>query len=97
MWKNTVSGADRELTSLRCPEITTLVLEMLCFACLVVQSCVTRETPWTVAHQAPLSMGFSRQEYRSRMPFPPPGILPNQGSNSHLPSLQSHQQNPEIL
>ena len=30
-------------------------------------------TPWTVAHQAPLSMGFSRQEYWSRLPFPPPG------------------------
>ena len=30
-------------------------------------------TPWTVAHQAPLPMGFSRQEYWSRLPFPPPG------------------------
>ena len=34
-------------------------------------------TPWTVAHQAPLSMGFSRQEYCSRQPFPPPGDLPD--------------------
>ena len=32
-------------------------------------------TPWTVAHQVPLSMGFSRQEYWSRLPFPSPGIL----------------------
>ena len=32
-------------------------------------------TPWTIAHQAPLSMGFSRQEYWSRLPFPPPGDL----------------------
>ena len=31
-------------------------------------------TPWTVAHQAPLSMGFSRQEYWSGLPFPPPQI-----------------------
>ena len=31
------------------------------------------ETPWTIAHQAPLSMGFSRQEYWSGLPFPPPG------------------------
>ena len=36
-------------------------------------------TPWTVAHQAPLSMGFSRQEYWSGLPFPPPGDLPNPG------------------
>ena len=35
--------------------------------------------PWTVAHQAPLSMGFSRQEYWSRLPFPPPGDLPDPG------------------
>ena len=34
-------------------------------------------TPWTVSHQAPLSMGFSRQEYWSGLPFPPPGDLPN--------------------
>ena len=36
-------------------------------------------TPWTVAHQAPLSMGFSRQEYWSGLPFPPPGDLPKPG------------------
>ena len=34
---------------------------------------------WTVAHQAPLSMEFSRQEYWSGLPFPPPGHLPNAG------------------
>ena len=34
-------------------------------------------TPWTVAHQAPLSMEFSRQEYWSGVPFPSPGHLPN--------------------
>ena len=34
-------------------------------------------TPWTVAHQAPLSMGFSRREYRSGLPFPSPGDLPD--------------------
>ena len=36
-------------------------------------------TPWTVAHQAYPSMGFSRQEYWSGVPFPPPGDLPNPG------------------
>ena len=35
--------------------------------------------PWTGAHQLPLSMGFSRQEYRSGLPCPPPGVLPNPG------------------
>ena len=35
--------------------------------------------PWTVAHQVPLSMGFSRQEYWSGLPFPPLGDLPNPG------------------
>jgi len=36
-------------------------------------------TPWTVALQAPLSMGFSRQEHWSGLPLPPPGDLPNPG------------------
>ena len=36
-------------------------------------------TPWTIAHQGPLSMEFSRQEYWSRLPFPPPGDLPDPG------------------
>ena len=41
-------------------------------------------TPWTVAHQAPLSMGFSRQEYWSGLPFTSPGDLPDPGSNPYL-------------
>ena len=44
-------------------------------------------TPWTVAHQAPLSMGFPRQEYWSRLPFPNKGDLPYQGTE--LASLGS--------
>ena len=36
-------------------------------------------TPWSVAHQAPLSMGLSRQEYWSELPFPPPGDLSEPG------------------
>ena len=43
---------------------------------LVEKSCSTLETPWTVTSQAPLSMGFSRQEYWSGLPFPSPGDLP---------------------
>ena len=45
-------------------------------------------TPWT-AHQAPLSMGFSRQEYWSGLPFPPPGDLPNPGIKPRSPALQA--------
>ena len=41
-------------------------------------------TPWTVAHQDPLSIVFSRQEQRSGLPFPYPGDLPNPGLNLGL-------------
>ena len=39
--------------------------------------CQINMTPWTTAHQAPLSMGFPKQEYYSGLPCPPPGDLPN--------------------
>ena len=45
----------------------------------VAQSCPTLCDPWTAAHQVPLSMGFSRQEYWNGLPFPPLGDLPNPG------------------
>ena len=45
------------------------------------------ETPWTVAHQDPLSMGFSRKEYWSGLPFPSPGDLPNPGTKPESPAL----------
>ena len=44
-------------------------------------------TPWTVAPQAPLSMGFPRQEYWSGLPFPSPGDLPNPGTEPVSPAL----------
>ena len=43
-------------------------------------------TPWTAAHQAPLSMGFFRQEYWSGLPCPPPGHLPDPGIESVSPA-----------
>ena len=46
-------------------------------------------TPWPVAHQAPLSMGFSRQEYWSGLPFPSPGDLPDPGIEPRSPTLQA--------
>ena len=45
--------------------------------------------PWTVAYQAPPSMGFSRQEYWSGLPFPSPGDLPSPGIKPRSPSLQA--------
>ena len=48
--------------------------------CMLSLSCVRLfETPWTVAHQFPLPMGFPKQEYWSVLPYPPPGDLPNPG------------------
>ena len=55
----------------------------------VTKSCPTLATPWTVAHQAPLSMGFSRQEYWSGLPFPSPGDLPNPGIELGSPAFQA--------
>ena len=46
-------------------------------------------TPWSVAHQAPLSMKFSRQEYWSGLPCPPPGDAPNWGIEPRSPTLQA--------
>ena len=46
-------------------------------------------TPWTVAHQAPLSMGVSRQEYWSGLPFPSPGDLANRVIEPGSPVLQA--------
>ena len=46
-------------------------------------------TPWTIAYQASLSMGFSRQEYQSGLPFPSPGDLPDSGIEPGSPELQA--------
>ena len=46
-------------------------------------------TPWTVAYQAPPSMGFSRREYWSGLPFPSPGDLPNPGIEPRSLALQA--------
>ena len=58
------------------------------FICACVLSCFSHvrlfANLWTIAHQTPLSMGFSRQEYWSGLPFPSPEDLPNQGSNPDL-------------
>ena len=52
-------------------------------------SCSTISDSQTLAHQSSLSMGFSRQEYWSGLPCPPPGNLPNPGVESRSPALQA--------
>ena len=55
----------------------------------VSQSCPSLCDPWTVAYQAPPSMGFSRQAYWSGLPFPSPGDLPDPGIELGSPELQA--------
>ena len=45
--------------------------------------------PWTIAHEAPLSAGLSRQEYWKGLPFPSPGDFPDPGIESRSPALQA--------
>ena len=54
---------------------------------LLAKLCLTLETPWTIAHQAPLFMGFSKQEYWSRLPFSSPGDLSNPGIKPRSPPI----------
>ena len=56
---------------------------------LVTKSCLTLATPRTVARQAPLSTGFSRQDYWSGLPFPSPGDLPDTGIEPGSLALQA--------
>ena len=64
----------------------TLVILLLLFDHYIVSN---SSIPWTVARQAPLSMGFSRQECWSALPFPPPGDLPDPGIEPISPALAS--------
>ena len=68
---------------------------------LVAKSCLTLATPGTISHQAPLSMGFSGQEYWGGLPFPSPGDLPDPGIEHMSSAVQadslplSHQESPK--
>ena len=56
---------------------------------LVAKLCLTLATLWTVSYQAPLSMGFSTQEYWSSLPFPSPGDRPNSGIEPRSPAQEA--------
>ena len=58
-----------------------------CCYCLVVKLYLILATPWTVARQVPLSMGFPRQEYWRGLPFTSPGDLPNPRMSPVSPAL----------
>ena len=69
-----------------CPQGSVLIM-----CCVVLNRCHVQlsVTPWTVAHQAPHPWGFSRQEYSSGLPCPPPGDLHNPGIKPRSPALQA--------
>ena len=58
-----------------------------CMCACVLSNASLFATPWNVAHQTPLSMGFFRQEYWTEVPFPSPGDLPNPGTEPTSPAL----------
>ena len=78
--------AERNINNLRYADDTPLMAES---KSEIAQSCPTLRDPWTIAHQAPPSMGFSRQEYWSGLPFPSPGDLPDPGIEPRSPTLQA--------
>ena len=75
-----------QMTSLKADQSVSLLIPLLCPVCLNAcrLSCFCHVQPfatlWTVTRQVPLSMGFSRQEYWSGLPSPPPGVLPEPGT-----------------
>ena len=77
-----------EITVVRCLQLKNVCVYKIKHSCisggggLVTKSCSTLVTRWTVACQAPASMGFPRQEYWSGLPFPSPGNLPDPGIES---------------
>ena len=67
-------------------ERPTLLILLLLFSCSIMSDSFV--TPWTVALQAPLFMGFPRQEYRKGLLFPSPGALPDTGIKPGSPALE---------
>ena len=94
---NTICHQDSTPAHQGLEQVTGIVV-----AVLVAQSCLTLcdpmdcSPPWTVACQAPLSMGFSKQEYWSGLPFPFPEDLPDPGIEPRSPALQAEFLPPEL-
>ena len=83
VWKDNLQNGTKCLKKYNSQVVRVCVCVCVCVhmhTCTYLLSCVWLfATPWTVAHQAPPSMGFSRQEYWSGLPLPPPEDLPNPG------------------
>ena len=69
-------------------EVAALIYNKYCCFCLVIKLGLTLATPWTVAHQTPLPMGFLRHKYWSGKLFSSPGDFPNLGIKPVSPALQ---------
>ena len=70
--------------------ISVSIIYIRAVLCLVAQSCLTLCDLWTVAHQTPLSIEFSRQEYWSGLLFPTPEDLPDPGIEPSSPASQAN-------
>ena len=81
----------QDLIPASCDLTLKIALRTWCVrACSVAHSCLTLWDPWTVAHQAPLSLGFPREGYWSGLPFPALRTLPDPGIKSHLLCFRHH-------
>ena len=90
-WSKAGLGSDRPGLRLSpsCVNLASIFSIINCGGGLVTKLCLTLSTPWTAAHQAPLSMGCSRQGYWSGLPFPSPGDLPDPKIEPRSPALQA--------
>ena len=85
-----------QLREKKCQQVKRLTLCVCVCVCvcggsgggLVAKLCLTLASPWTVAHQAPLSKGFPRQEYWNQLSFPISGDLPDPRIKPESPALQ---------
>ena len=92
-WVNITSLVNHFSPSMVATALTPIVLLLWIFSWKKKVKLLSRArlfvTPWTVAYQAPLSMGFSRKEHWSELPFPSPGDLPDSGTEPVSPTLQA--------
>ena len=93
-WLPTPNSSSCTLHDLSAPLFSSYYITLkIYYSCggggLVAKSCLTLVTPWTVACQSPLSMGFSRQEYWNGLPLPSPVALPNSEIEPRSPALQA--------
>ena len=89
MFNKSIKLFDLEVFEFQTAKNLSLIFNSICLKVKVKSLSPARlfATPWTVIYPAPLSMGFSKQEYWSGFPFPSPGDLPNPGIEPGFPTL----------